>query len=253
MGNMTTKNPWLELPEEPDYVLPQDLPYLKAHNRNCPVDYAELKADGIDEPEEIHKATEKNRKYRLRIDVPPAPFSGLHSAPLVVLLANPLYDDRAQKYYAQPNFRKRSLESVTTKGGIPFFTLTDEFRELQDGNKPDWWRQHTQKLAEEIGGYDELSKKLLAIDLHGYHSAKWTAPLYNYPSQEFNFHLVREAMEREAMILVARCQKNWFASIPELRDYENLIPRLNSPRNVSLTKDNMPEGDFGRIVKKLSE
>jgi hypothetical protein len=63
------RNPWLDLPEEPPFVLPGDRPHVEAFNR--------------------HNADSAGRKYRLDLHLMPEPFNGNRQAKLVLLNRNP--------------------------------------------------------------------------------------------------------------------------------------------------------------------
>ena len=73
------------------------------------------------------------------------------------------------------------------------------------------------------------------IEFHGYHSKSWIAPLVTFPSQHFGFRLVRQAMDRGALIVLGQAMRYWYAAVPGLHDYENKIERVASSRLVNLS------------------
>lgn len=222
------RNPWIDTPLSAPFVLGIDKEYVNAHNV-IHDDHPELQID---------------------LRLPPAPFFGLHNAPVVVLLANPGVHPDGVTILNEPANLKLIMDSITSPRGKPFVDLSSAY------NIPDkaaWWKEHTRDLAKIVGGYDELSKKILAIDLHGYHSQKWSAPKANFPSQAYSFHLVRQAMERGALIITARCREYWLASVPELISYENVVEKTLSPRAVHLSENNLKEKDFAKVVKALTQ
>ena len=68
-------------------------------------------------------------------------------------------------------------------------------------------------------------------------------------SQQYSFNLVRQAVQRKAMIVMMRSAKPWGQAVPELGDYTNLFA-LNSAQNVTISRKNCPEG-FGIIHDTL--
>lgn len=230
------ENPWKYLPQGADYVLPIDAPFVAAHNDN------HLHSAG----EESESKAQDRRDHLLQFHIPPVPFLGMFNAPVVLLLANPGYADSDVAYFDRVH--DLAIESAQSDAGTPIYPILSE---NEDEDYKGWWRLRTRELAQEVGGFDELAERLLVVELHGYHSKKWSAPLRNFPSQEFGFNLVRQAMDRDAIIIAARCQHHWFASVPGLRNYEYLIPALSSPRSAHLSRTNLKPENFERVVTKL--
>jgi len=224
-------NPWTELPESGKYVLPIDKPFVLAHNKN--------QRDRSDTPNDDHL---------LQLHLPPVPHLGMFDAPVVVLLANPGYVDSDVTYFKRVH--ELAIESAKSDSGTPVYPLLTD---SQDNRGEGWWRSRTKELADEVGGFDELAHRLLVVELHGYHSRKWSSPLRNFPSQEFGFDLVRQAMDRKALIITARCQHHWFASVPGLRGYKKLVPQLSSQRSVHLSRNNLGIENFARVVAELKK
>jgi hypothetical protein len=61
--------------------------------------------------------------------------------------------------------------------------------------------------------------------------------------------LVRQAIERGAIIVILRSEKLWYEAVPELVRYQQLY-RLRSVQNVMITPNNCPEG-YDRILAEL--
>ena len=227
---MTVNNPWKDQITPSKLFLDIDKPFLEAHN-----------SIRIESPD-----------HQLDFRPPPVPFLGFHNAPVVILLANPGLDDDA-------NAIKESVKSplfepvkanLDTDGGTAHFALGETFRDTPGGK---WWRARTAKLGDEVGGFPLLAERLLAIELHGYHSKSWSAPLANFPSQEFSFYLVRKAIERGALIVIARSRKYWLAAVPELLTYNNVIRETISPRAVHLSEGNLGPIAYAKLVKALKD
>jgi hypothetical protein len=61
-------------------------------------------------------------------------------------------------------------------------------------------------------------------------------------SQEFGFSLVRQAMERNAVILVSRSIGHWYRAVPGLSTYSNLHQRAPKMQNAMVTPVIHPTG-----------
>lgn len=232
------RNPWLDLPDEQELVLPIDRPYVEVHNR----------------------IFDETRPHHLRLTSPPSPFAGRFDAPFVVLLANPGHAEEDASEQNEPSNRKVILDNLRTENGAPFWPLTPQFAETSAGR---WWRSRTRELAETVAygdvetGYRVLSERLLEIELHGYHSTSWFAPRAQFPSQAFNVQLVRRAMRNGAVILAARAVDCWYAAVPSdgdsmaLMDYPELIEGTQSKQSAYISRGNLAEGTFDQIVAAL--
>ena len=220
------RNPWKDTPMTGDFVLPMDEEFVMAHNL-------------------IYR---RKKEHQIDLRLPPAPFFGLHDAPVVVLLANAgVYPDDLEIQLLEAN-KRMILESIASPNGRPFVDLSSDYAIPA---KSAWWKHHTRDLAAVVGGYDELSRKILAIELHGYHSKKWSPPLANFPSQKYSFHLVEQAIARGALIVTARCRDYWLAAVPKLATYSNVIKKTKSPRAAHLSRGNLSATDFAKLVRAL--
>jgi hypothetical protein len=220
------ENPWARVPHLAPFVLPDDEPYVAAFNGTL---------------------DEGNTAHYLDTKLPPGPFAGHLDAPVVILLANPGWDERDQAEQCGPDPLGAILKAITVDGGTPAWPLTDRFAHTAAGQ---WWRTRTRDLAEAMGGFDFLAVRLLMIELHGYHSREWVAPLVTFPSQHFGFNLVHAAMDRGALIVVGRCSRYWHAAVPGLREYENKIGGLASSRSAHLSRGNLKD-EFDKVVAAL--
>ncbi len=218
------KNPWRALPESAPFVLKIDEPFVRAHNENL----------GVRSP------------HRLDLRLPPGPFAGQLDAPLVVLLANPGRSDHDFREQSHSPNLDVILKAIQAPRGRPFWPLTPKFENTRAG---EWWSRRARELCAEVGN-DVVAERLLTIELHGYHSTVWSPPLRTFPSQAFCFELVEKAMVRGALIIVARCQKHWYASVPGLKHYKHQIAHLQSPRSAYLSRGNLGR-DFAKVVHAL--
>lgn len=219
-------NPWRTVPESAPFILSEDAPYVEALNGT-------LRKD--------------DRAHRIIDDLPPSPFAGLHKAPVVVLLANPGWSKSDRKEQCAPSALPTILDASRSVGGAPVWALGEQFKTTSAGR---WWRSRTKDLEKVAGGYEALSKQLLLVELHGYHSREWTSPLATFPSQWFGFQLVSDAMNRGAVIVITRCRRHWFAAVPGLQQYERCVGRLSSTRSAYLSRKNLGKS-FDVVVDTL--
>ena len=61
---------------------------------------------------------------------------------------------------------------------------------------------------------------------------------------------MREAVARNAVVVVTRGWREWAVAVPELRAYEGAV-RTNSPRGAYITQRNLPAEGFGRVMDAL--
>ena len=101
---------------------------------------------------------------------------------------------------------------------------------------------------------EKVAQNISLVQFFPYHTKKYK----NIPkkiisgyleSQEYNFDLVRKAIERKATIIILRGKKLWFGAVPSLENYENLC-FTNSYLNTTLSKNNLTA--FDEIAEKLN-
>ena len=103
-GTIAMDNPWLELPEVPDYILPQDRAQMDAHG-------------------------ESPQRLGLNLQLLPVPWNGaLGSASVVLPTLNPSVRDNAVSEERDSDFRKAILANLQFGNDPPFFSLDKRFR-----------------------------------------------------------------------------------------------------------------------------
>jgi len=227
MGSLRSlKSPWLALGPSRPFVLPEDEPYVREQNR----------------------FRRRNEYHRIELNLPPTPFVGSTVAPVVILLANPGIGDGDRKEQTSPAALEQIYAGFQKGRNAPFWPLLDAF---EDTNAGRWWSAKTRDLADEVGGRLELTNKLQAIELHGYHSMKWVVPLVSFPSQRYGFELARRAMERDALVIIGRAQSYWYSAVPELRRYPLHIQSLVSSRSAYLSRRNLGP-NYRKVIRALN-
>lgn len=172
----------------------------------------------------------------------------MHSAKVICLLLNPgcLWTEESIELDCQ-NLQHALRENLDpTKSRLLY--LDQEF-DWTSGSK---WLQRN--IVNPLGvSCKELERKFAIIEYFPYHSRTFESKLKSpLESQRYGFALVRQAIERDAVILLMRGAKWWLRDVPELVDYRrtgNCI--INNKRSASLSKDNLGTGNFAKVVQAL--
>lgn len=113
----------------------------------------------------------------------------------------------------------------------------------------DWYWQRTKKIRE-IVGWEAVAHKLTYLEMFPYRSIKLRYPKKLPPSQQYTFHLLREALKRNVWIIITRMETDWIMNVPELVNYPKLIC-LHSKQNVTLSPGNMGNEFFNFLCEEL--
>lgn len=215
-------NPWRSLPGKAPFVLSEDRAAIENFN------------------------TRADDDHRLHIDILPEPFLGRPSAEVVLLNLNPGFsEDELRYHHLDEYFRKAALANLAhVDQPFPFYFLDPSVD--SPGHK--WWRKRLRLLIERFSA-QKLARHLLCLEYFGYHSKSYSGDTPLIPSQQYNFHLLRKAIERDAVIVVMRKRAMWFQMVPELAGAD--VYSLNSSQSVYVTPNNCPDG-YAKIVERLS-
>jgi len=207
-------NPWVELPNEPPYVLPQDAAAISRFNSG-------LKSH--------------HEPYRIQIDtVVPEPFVGdPRRAEIVILLANAGYKPIDDGAHADPAFYAALRQNLLhKKADFPFYFLDPAFHDTPGGV---WWRRRLGKLIEATS-LETVAQRVACVEWFTYKSTSFKP--CRVPSQQYGFRLVEEALRRGAFVIPLRSYKLWRAAVPAIDDQPDLIT-TSSTQNVYLTSRNL--------------
>lgn len=215
-------NPWIELPDEPPFVLPADQRVVDRFNSRA------------------------KDEHRIIADLLPEPHIGSFNAPVVLLNLNPGFSAEDYEVHSRPAFRSALLRTIRGEASpYPFYYMDP----TQNGAGHSWWRQRLRPLIE-VTSLDSVAQRVLCVELFPYHSRQFAHAKLSVPSQRFALELVRSAMSRRALIIVLRGYQYWSVEIRDLAAYQRLL-RLNSPQNVTISRGNCPQG-FDEIITELS-
>ncbi len=214
------ENPWKKLPSQSPYVLSDDWEVLSRINR---IEY-------------------------FNFDILPEPFLGIIDTAKVILLnLNPGFDEEDRLAHSRKDFveaLQRNIQQVPSE--CSFYPLDPRFSETPVYK---WWNNKLRELIEECGR-TSISKNVASIEFFPYHSPSKRSLKQTIPSQQYNFYIVRQAMKDNKTILIMRARREWFSCIPGLETYPNLL-KLNSFRNVSVSKKNVSDKKFDGLVQLI--
>lgn len=212
------RNPWLDLPASAPFVLPADAAAIARFNERARADVA------------VH------------LELLPEPFLGDPLSPVVLLGLNPGFSPDDAACHADPTFAALSRANLEhLKSDFPFYLLNP----AAPGPGRRWWSKRLRKLIEATS-LSAVANRVLCVEFFGYHSDRYAHRKLRLPSQDYGVHLLRQAMARNAVVVVMRSRRFWFDAVPELASY----PRRFSLRNVQSTyvsPRNCPDG-FDAIV-----
>lgn len=216
-------SPWIDLPAEPPFVLPDDAPHVSMHERLYGGD----------------------PRRRLKLDRLPEPSLGRWDAPVVVLCGHPPACDEGRGRDAQPVDRHDALRQAIAGPPDRHLPLADP----RTGARHAWWRRATRSLREQVGD-EVVARGLLCVPFVPYAADQPGDELLllRLPSQAFAFGLVRTALRRGALVVLASHRAAWFGAVPELASHEPLL-RMNGSRGLRLTPKTVD--GFERIVTHL--
>jgi hypothetical protein len=208
-------NPWQSLPQSSPYLVAADRTAVLFHNKRVA------------------------EKFQIRYDVLPEPYLGEPNAPIILLSLNPGFKESDLAFYAKHKVRELWQANILHEPTLyPFYLLHPSLANELGGNR--WWQKKLKPLIE-ISSVRDVANKLCCIEFFPYHSLRYKSLNQMLPSQLYNFHLVRHAIDNGSIIVLMRGEKLWIDAVPELIDYSRLF-RLNSVQNVTLSERNCPMG-----------
>jgi hypothetical protein len=207
------ENPWLRLPVGPPYVLPEDQEAIDKFNAKL----------------------DPKHKHYLHIDkFLPEPFVGSKDAPVVLLSNNPGFNPdptrlrRRQDEQLQEMMRNNLHHAVTD---WPFVFLHPAFDDWEK-----WWRR--KRVRRLIKRFDQrtVARCILNVVLCPYPSRNYRHLAVS--SQRYSFGLVRDAVARNAVIILMRPgqKEEWEKNVPKLQGYSRFYS-VRNPQNPAITEN----------------
>jgi hypothetical protein len=219
----TCKNPWLDLPSEPPYVLPCD-------RENLGQLIQEIKA-----------------KDAINLLSLPEPFIGNSASATVLLLSlNPGDSPDDKKVHADPAFREALLCNLRHgPQEYPFYPLNPKLKGTPSDN---YWTSHVHSLLQHPDlNRQRIAERLCVVEWFPYHSKKSGVPRTPLlPSQQYSFDLVRRAIGRK-LIVGMRAKSRWEKVDARLAD----VPYLKKTQSPYISPNNCGNELFAKIVEAL--
>jgi hypothetical protein len=220
-------NPWLKLPKMPPFILKIDRPAIGNLNSQF---------------------KEKRKEESLiRDTIIPEPFVGNpFTASVVVLNLNPGLEESDEQWHQTPAFRQAALDNLEHRRmDYPFYLLDPRFK--ASGGAV-YWRKRFRTLIEKYGDR-AVAQAICVVEWHPYHSVKSRGhPEDKFcDSQDYNFWLVTQAIERGACIVCLRSRSRWEKVLPK----GHKLNTVNSSQAAYLTQNNTCLGLWKRINAKI--
>ena len=225
MNETAITNPWSQLPRKAPYQVPSDAEFIQKINGQ-------------------YKNTDP---LKIHFELLPEPYLGRHDAPVVLLGLNPGFDEMDEQAHVNPSFRRKSRANLMqTAKDYPFFLL-DPSLHFAPGHH--WWRRKLEPLMAALNDPSGVitANHVLCVELFPYHSKRCPSlrRIADLPSQQYSFDVVRQAIERDALVLIMRGTRQWVDAIPKLRDY-GYKEAATSPQNPVIN-----EKQFKKLFKKV--
>ena len=225
------ENPWLAFNPKKDEpkVHKTDLPFFQGFNKGMNA------REGTD--------------YVLAEHLEPLPYLGNPKANVLVLMANPGINEEEKNL----KFKMNPKKAIQNRSNLRHEDLESFKSRIDSPDKPElesvWFKPRVRELVKQTS-VDRVTKGLFLVNFHAYHSRSWHPIPFTFPSQHYSFHLVSEAIKRDAMIIMSRNMLGWFTAVPGLFDHKNRV-EFESTRSVYLSEGNLGESAFKKVLERL--
>jgi len=199
--------------------------------------------------EAFNKGVKARPEYRLAEHLEPFPYLGNPLANIFVLLANPGMSDKEDR----PGFRMPPMKADQNRRHLRHEDLDSFLSRIYSPDNPEleseWLKARVRKVVDETSPA-QVSQRIFLVNFHAYHSKSWHAIPYTFETQRYSFHLVSEAIGRNALIIMSRNMLGWFTAIPKLYDYKNRVT-FKSSRSVHISEKNLGTDAFKELLMRL--
>ncbi len=222
------ENVWRNIPAVPPYILDQDKYVIREMNY-------------------LYGGTPK----KVQTQMLPEPFIGNIHAPILILTNSPGFDEENDLiWHTDERLQRLARTNLNQEDSdYPLYFLNPEIRE-SPGAK---W--HYGKLRELIfrTSLENVAANVCSIPSFPYHTSLFTGIPKKVsdeilPSQKYTRYIVREAIRRQAVIILASGKKEWETLVPGLSDYSQRYV-LRSKQSQHITPGNFDE--FWMLVDVL--
>ncbi|HXA02627.1 MAG TPA: hypothetical protein VNW99_11605 [Cytophagaceae bacterium] len=177
-------------------------------------------------------------EFKIYDTVFPSAYSNIKTSDILLLLTNPGYDQKE---------KDNGVYDDTERISQYLRNLIEDTVPTSEKLLSPYWEKKLNKLTK-IYPLEIVKSHISIVQFFPYHSIKFREipkklikkyfPNSNYlPSQEYTFHLLREALIRKPVIIITRSKKQWLEALPELNTYEYCF-ETNNYRNPILSENN---------------
>ena len=190
-----------------------------------------------------------NPNYVLADYLDPYPYTGNPDANVFVLLANPGISEPQKNpdFRMHTRFTERNLENLRHESADTFISWIHSPENPE--REVDWWIPRIKNVVQDTS-LERVSKNLFFINFHPYNSVSWFRIPFTFPTQEYLFQLVRAAMSRNALIVLARNELGWCTAIPELLEYKGLV-KFKSTRSAHVSRKNLGSEAYENLLSRI--
>ncbi len=173
--------------------------------------------------------------FRLRIELGPSAFEGnVDSAPIVLLLANPGFDDTSTAH-----------DHAFSREGWPLSGLNPD---APPGLR-EWWWARLRTLIE-LRGAQRVAAKVACLQVTPWASTKFDRTLH-LPSRTLMLEAASSCASRGAIMIVMRAESLWLEAAA-LASSSNRY-RVRSWRSSYVTKGNLDPVAWDRVVEAICD
>ena len=179
----------------------------------------------------------------------PEPWIGNPEASVVILLANPGATKENIAGVWEENPFRHELSIANLHGEqmkYPHYFLDPRLKDDPGGK---WWRKALGTLIAE-SSLEQVANSVMSLEALPYHSGNFALPPIPIPTQEYTFQLLRDAMARQAFIVIYRQPQYWLSNVPELAEYVHKTSEPNTTQRVWITPGNLKNG-YEEILRKV--
>ena len=184
-------------------------------------------------------------EYRIQTLLFPEPFLGDKNAKIVLLNLNPGYSPDDDNVHSNNLiFREEVIRNLNHQATCPFLFMDKRISQVPGAV---WWRSKLRQLISECDEVN-IAKNIQCIEYFPYHSKKFklNRTSKSLPSSFYTCQMVKNAIDRKAIIIIMRNKKAWIEKVPELNGYDNVFELINK-RNVTISCGNLPDGVYKKI------
>lgn len=211
--------------------------------------YSDYMVNEIDEEAFREHNRVASSKFAFIPFLTPEPWIGNPKADVVILLANPgaTKENIAGQREENPFRHELSIANLNDEAmDYPHYFLDPRLANDPGGK---WWRAALGSLIKG-SSLESVARSVMSLEALPYHSGNFAMPPSPIPTQEYTFQILREAMARNAFVVIYRQPEYWFEKVPELVSYKHKTADPNTTQRVWITPGNLKNG-YDEILERV--